>query len=313
MVAAARPKRQSGLVTVARRTLVEECAVQSGDGLLLGVSGGPDSMALLAVMSRLGPELGLRLVACGVDHGLRAEARAELDLAEQCARQWSVPFERRQVRLVGDSNLQARARDARYAALAECVQAHGLNYIVTAHHREDRAETVLLRLLRGAGPDGLRVLPPRLGNRLRPLIRASKSQILAHLEKCQVPFATDPSNVDSRFLRVRIRHELLPLMQQLSPGIVDHLNHLADELGQPPLPMVSDEKGEVVVLNRSQRSQLRQALETKRKRTEIWLSEGRAIVMDSETNQPRFVPASDSLPALGQNSTSRATKSSKSH
>lgn len=302
-------QRQAGLVTVVRRTLLEECGVAPGDGLLLAVSGGPDSMAMLGVMAHLAPDLGLRLVSCGVDHGLRAEASAELDLVQRCAGELGVPFERREVQVSGRANVQAAARDARYAALDACAAELGLNYIVTAHHREDRAETVLLRLLRGAGPEGLGVLPPRLGNRLRPLIRASKSQIWAYLEHRRMPFVSDPSNVNSRFLRVRVRQELLPLLHELSPGIVDHLNNLADELHEEPLPPVVDEDGTSIQLNRSQRTQLRQALRTRQKRAVIWLSEGRAITIDPETNLPRLVLAS----AVTQNSTSRATKTPKSH
>lgn len=302
-------QRQAGLVTVVRRTLLEECGVARGEGLLLAVSGGPDSMAMLGVMAHLAPELGLRLTACGVDHGLRAEASAELDLVERCAAEWGIPFERRRVQVSGRANVQAAARDARYAALDACAAQWGSNYIVTAHHREDRAETVLLRLLRGAGPGGLCVLPPRLGNRLRPLIRASKSQIWAYVEHRRIPFVSDPSNVNSRFLRVRVRQELLPLMQELSPGIVDHLNNLADELNEEPLPPIVDENGAEIQLNRSQRTQLRHALRTRQKRAVIWLSEGRAITIDAETNLPRLVPAS----VATQNSTSRATKTPKSH
>lgn len=313
MLTAPRAKRQAGLVTIARRTLREECGVKAGDGLLLGVSGGPDSMALLGVMAHLGRELGLRIAACGVDHGMRPEASDELDLAEQCASRWAVPFERRRVDVPGNSNLQAVARDARYAALGACAQALGLNYIVTAHHREDRAETVLLRLLRGAGPEGLRVLPPRLGNKLRPLIRASKSQILAYLEKHEIPWAIDPSNDNRRFSRVRVRHELLPLMQELSPGIVDHLNNLADELDLAPLPTITDDEGREVLLNRSQRALLRKALENRQKHAEIWLSEARSLVIEPTTNRPRLVSTSRRSPLPGQNSTSRATKSSKSN
>lgn len=270
-------------------------------------------MALLGVMAELGPVMGLRVVACGVDHGLRTEAAAELDLAESWAARWAIPFERRRVTLEGRSNLQATARDARYRALGECATDGGLDYIVTAHHREDRAETVLLRVLRGAGPEGLCVLPPRLGNRLRPLIRASRGQILAFLQHRQIPFATDPSNSNRRFLRVRVRHELLPLLQELSPGIIDHLNNLADELAASPLPPVVDDDGELIQLNRSQRSELRRALVNGGKGAEIWLSSGRAVVVDPQTRQPRVVPSTQPSRNAGQNSTSRATKTSKSH
>lgn len=282
-------RRQPGLVTVVRRTLLGACGVTAGQGLLLGVSGGPDSMALLGVLAHLAPTLGLRVMACGVDHGLRPEASGELDVAEQWATEHSIPFERRDVRVPGSSNLQALAREARYGALVSCAGEFGLDYIVTAHHLEDRAETVLLRLLRGAGPEGLRVLPPRLGNRLRPMIHASKAQVAAYLTRHRIPFVNDPSNANDRFLRVRVRRELLPLLRELSPGIVEHLNNLADELACDPLPSVLDEAGEEILLNRAQRAQLRRALAAGRDHEQIWLSDGRVLVIDPETMLPRVI------------------------
>jgi tRNA(Ile)-lysidine synthase len=102
--------------------------------------------------------------------------------------------------------------------------------IATGHHADDRAETVILRLLRGAGPRGLAVLPPRAGDLVRPLIRARRGDIDAHLARHGIAHALDPSNANSRFLRVRVRRELLPLLADLSPGIVTHLCALADQL-----------------------------------------------------------------------------------
>ena len=147
------------LLTLATRTLSEECGLERGERILVAVSGGPDSMALLDVLARLGPKLGFDIVAHGVDHGLRPEAAAELDLAERNAAQLGVPFARTKVALKSGGNLQARARAVRYAALEEAASAHSATLIATAHHADDRAETVLLRLLRGSGPRGLAVLP----------------------------------------------------------------------------------------------------------------------------------------------------------
>lgn len=198
--------------------------------MLVAVSGGPDSMALLDVLARLSSSLELKLVAHGVDHGLREEARAELELAAQHAAKLGVDFDVSKVSVLPGGNLQARAREARYAALEEVVKRRDLELLATAHHADDRAETVLLRLLRGSGPRGLGVLPAREGQRIRPFIRARRAGVLAHLSRHKVPFATDPSNENRRFLRVRVRSELMPLLTELSPGIVTHLNALADAL-----------------------------------------------------------------------------------
>jgi tRNA(Ile)-lysidine synthase len=176
------------------------------------------------------------VAACGIDHGLREAARAELRLAAELCASLGVPFATRRVELgPGPGNLQARARAARYAALedhaARLASEHGgAVLLATAHHADDRAETFVLRLLRGAGLNGLAVLPLREGHRIRPLLRARRRDIDLHLTRHQVPFAHDPSNDDPRFTRVRVRHELLPLLASLDPRVVEHLSALADEL-----------------------------------------------------------------------------------
>jgi tRNA(Ile)-lysidine synthase len=187
-------------------------------------------MALLDVMARLGAKLGFETFAHGVDHGLRDEATRELDQAEAFATARGVVFERTRVSVARGGNLQARAREARFRALRAAAAEVGAARIATAHHADDRAETVLLRVLRGASPAGLAVLPPAEGDLVRPFVRARRQAILAHLARHDVPYAADPSNLDPRFLRARVRHELLPLLAALSPGIVDHLNGLADDL-----------------------------------------------------------------------------------
>lgn len=245
-------------------------------------------MALLTVLAELAAQVGYRLVAAGVDHGLRSAAAQELDLAEQYARSLGVPFERRAVKVSGESNIQAQAREARYQALSECAAEYGLTYIATAHHREDRAETVLIRLLRGAGPDGLAVLAPKQGNRVRPMIRASRASVRDYAQQRGIPAVDDPSNHNPRFLRVRVRHELLPLLQDLSPGIIEHLCNLADELACAPLPTLVAPTGEPLLLNRSQRAQLRRAMERRQSNTQIWLKDGLVITLDPETGEPRI-------------------------
>jgi tRNA(Ile)-lysidine synthase len=277
------------LLTVVERTLREECQIDSGDHLLLAVSGGPDSMALLHVLATLRARVGFVLSACGLDHGLRSEAATELAIAAALAARLEVGFQRYRLAVDAGGNLHARAREARYAALERERGRVRADYLVTAHHAEDRAETLLIRLLSGSGPRGLAVLPPRsVDNRLRPMVRARRAQILAHLERHQIESADDPSNRDERFLRTRVRHEVLPMLESISPGIVGHLTGLADEIAEPALPDVLDEAGDPVALNRSHRNQLRRALRHRQAATRVLLGAGREIVLDSQTGQPRL-------------------------
>lgn len=242
-------------------------------------------MALLDVLARVAPRLGFVLSAHGVDHGLRVEAAAELDLAEQHAERVGVPFARTRLAVAPGGNLQARARSARYAALEEAQRAAGATLLATAHHADDRAETVLLRLLRGSGPRGLAVLPARAGKRIRPFLRARKSDILAHLARHAVPFAEDPSNRDRRHQRVRVRAELLPLLMDLSPGIVEHLNALADALGEGSAAL---DVGPIP-LGRAQRRLLARAVSRRQREARIPLPGGRILGLDSVTLEPRLL------------------------
>jgi tRNA(Ile)-lysidine synthase len=279
------------LITLVSRALREECGVSRGSRILLALSGGGDSMALLHVLALLAKKQEFSLFAHGVDHGLRADASAELDRAEAQCRALSVPFSRTQLALINGGNLQARARDARRAALTAVAKDLGTELIATAHHADDRAETVLLRLLRGSGPPGLAVLPPRSGAWIRPQCRARKSDITLHLNRHGLAFAEDPSNRQNRFLRTRVRFELLPLLEQLSPQIVSHLCALADALGEgaqenADLGALTDERGVALLLNRAQRELVGRARNFGQRAARVSLPNGRELSLDSVTLQP---------------------------
>lgn len=245
-------------------------------------------MALLHVLAALSPKLGCTLHAHGVDHGLRPEAKAELDSAEQLAMQLGVPFARTEIHLERSGNLQARARDARYRALDQAAQTVGARFVATAHHHQDRAETLLIRLLRGTGPRGLAVLPAQAPRRLRPFIRSPRSAVLAHLGRHKIPFAQDPSNRDPHYLRTRVRHELLPLLEELAEGATDRLNRLADEMSShPSVPaLVQDENGKPLHLGPVHNAQIRRAIDFKQGQACIWLPGGAQVRLDQRTGQP---------------------------
>lgn len=286
--------RPPSLSTIVRRALEGECSLTKGSSIIVAVSGGPDSMALLSTLGRLGPRMGLTVLAHGVDHGLRPEAAAELDLAERFATSLEVPWSQSRVSVPRGGNLQSRARDRRWEALVEVARRTN-SAIATAHHADDRAETLLMRLLRGAGVRGLGVLPTRATapgaadvTVLRPLLRAQRSDVLTHLERHGVPFAMDPSNEDPHYLRTRVRQTVLPLLKELDPSVVRHLEALADELvdvvdsprhdgvslpnrGAPGQP---SEPEWAVVLPRQTREALRALQTTRSPRTRVWLPGG---------------------------------------
>ncbi len=241
------------LLTHVERTLRGECELPAGAAIAIAVSGGSDSMALCHALHFVRKKFDLKLAVLTLDHGLRAEAKKEVELVGAFCDEHEIAWSSRVLSLARGGNLQERARDLRYAALWEMAeeQLGSGAFLATAHHQDDRAETVLLRLLRGSSLEGLSVLPPRSDRLLRPMIRATKSDVLAHIERHSLPFCSDPSNTDPRFLRVRTRLELLPLLREMGPGIVDHLTEISDDAGRLAEPLG---------LNREQRSQIRRAL-----------------------------------------------------
>ena len=220
------------LLTLARRAIEDQKLFEKGDVVVAEVSGGPDSMALLHALSILRKKMGFEVVAHAVDHGLRETASRELDLAEAFAKKIGVAFARSALTVAPGGNLQARARTVRHAALEAARVKAKARVIATAHHADDRAETILMRILRGTGVRGLAVLPPRAEKSplVRPFIFARRVDIALHNARHAVPFSVDPSNADPRFLRTRVRSELLPLLSELNPGVVDHLCNIAQEL-----------------------------------------------------------------------------------
>ncbi|WP_298253812.1 tRNA lysidine(34) synthetase TilS [Bradyrhizobium sp.] len=181
-------------------------------GLVLAVSGGPDSIALMWLAARWRKALsrGPRLLATTVDHGLRPEAAREAREVKRLARHLGIPH--RTVRWSGEkpkSGVPAAARAARYRLLANLARQSGASHILTAHTRDDQAETLLMRLLRGSGIGGLSAMAresEREGVLIaRPFLAVPKSQLIATLQKAGIGYADDPTNRDVRFTRPRIR------------------------------------------------------------------------------------------------------------
>jgi tRNA(Ile)-lysidine synthase len=210
---------------------------KSAPAIVLAVSGGPDSIALMWLAARWRRALarGPRLVAVTVDHGLRAEAAREALQVKRLARTLDLPH--RTLRWTGakpKTGLPAAARSARYRLLAQAAQASGATHILTAHTRDDQAETLLMRMLRGSGIAGLAAMArqsERDGVLLaRPFLQVSKAQLVATLKKAKVSFADDPTNRDPNFTRPRIR-TIMPVLAA-EGGDVRNLARLASRLAR---------------------------------------------------------------------------------
>ena len=201
-----------------------------GDRIVVGVSGGPDSTALLLAMFGLAPRLGLSVEAVTVDHGLRPEAREEAVAVSAWCKSLGIPW-RAMVVDVGafrgrHVSLQDAARRARLAALAEVAGERGR--VALGHNADDQAETVLFRIVRGTGLRGLAGIPYRRDPFIRPLLDVRRREILAWLERRRVGFVEDPSNRDVRFSRARVRFEWLPMLERENPRVAEALLGLAE-------------------------------------------------------------------------------------
>jgi tRNA(Ile)-lysidine synthase len=186
--------------------------------IVLAVSGGPDSIALMWLAARWRRNLarGPRLIAVTVDHGLRAEAAREARDVKRLARRLDLPH--RTMHWTGakpKTGLPAAARAARYRLLAQAARTSGATHIFTAHTRDDQAETLLMRMLRGSGIAGLAAMArqsERDGVLLaRPFLQVSKAQLVATMKKAKIDFADDPTNRDPNFTRPRIR-TIMPVL-----------------------------------------------------------------------------------------------------
>ena len=216
-----------------RRTLDDRALAPRGAAVLVACSGGPDSAALLHVLHRLAPERDLRLHVASVNHGLREDADRDVEAARVLAEDLAVPFRALSVHVAKSGSLQAAARDARYAAL-----------VAVGHTMDDQAETVLSRLLRGAGMIGLAGIDPaREDGVIRPLIDCRREDVRAHVARFSLPHVEDPSNADPRFERVRLR-ALLPQLRDEDPRVVEHLARLADEARELSALVSDAEPGE---------------------------------------------------------------------
>lgn len=190
------------------------------ENICVALSGGPDSTALIMLLREVKGELGISLSACHVNHGLRGRESSEDEtFVRELAGRLSIPIKIKRIdvekyRNLKGGSLQAVARELRYLFFQRLIKQGFADSIAVAHTLDDTSETVLMNFLRGSGVEGLTGIPPIRNEKIiRPFIEISKREILEYLEANRIPFRLDSSNISSKYLRNRLRNELIPELE----------------------------------------------------------------------------------------------------
>src|SRR5579872_714489 len=217
------------LATVERHSMI-----RAGERIGVAVSGGADSVALLRLLAELRTQLGIQLLVLHFHHQLRgAEADEDESFVAQLARELGIDFVADRADVAGEArrngwNLEDAGRRLRYQFFNSVISLRALNRVAVAHTANDQAETVLAHLLRGTGLSGLAGIYPVAGSIIRPLLEIGREELREYLLTLKQPWREDATNLDTSRTRARIRHKLLPLLQQeFEPATVTHLARMA--------------------------------------------------------------------------------------
>ena len=204
---------------------------EPGERVVVAVSGGPDSLALLSILREILPALPLHLTVAHFDHGWRKDSQDDRDFVASMAAQWGYAFHAARA-ADGTPHTESAARTARYAFLRRIAAETNSTAIAMGHTQDDQVETLLLHLLRGSGSRGLGAMRRRDRDLARPLLDISRREIEAYLARLHLTPRRDPSNDDPRFTRNRLRQQLLPAIDAFDPAARELLARTADILGE---------------------------------------------------------------------------------
>ncbi|MDO4912666.1 MAG: tRNA lysidine(34) synthetase TilS [Lactobacillus sp.] len=197
---------------------------------VVAVSGGPDSMALLDMLR----QSTLPIVVAHVDHNLRADSAKESELLTKYCQRFAIPLFETKWESHPDHGLEASARDFRYRFFADVIEKQGASYLITAHHGDDLLENILIKLIRSGNPyemNSLAEVQQRSSyTLLRPLLTKKKAELVAYCQDHQIAYLEDSTNFEDETLRNRLRHNVIPLLKQENPKVVEHAYHFHEKL-----------------------------------------------------------------------------------
>jgi tRNA(Ile)-lysidine synthase len=218
-----------------KETIEKNHLLAQGEKVVVAVSGGPDSTALLKILEMLSDDYRLTLIVAHLNHGLREDAACEERFVRKMATDMGIAFEFKSLDIASlrkgsGKCIEDASREVRYDFLNDVAKKHGARKIALGHHIDDQTETVVMNFLRGSGPTGLKgMLPARDSTYIRPLLGVTRSEIISFLEFHRISFVTDASNADQRYLRNRIRHTLIPeLKARYNPKLEESMKSMAE-------------------------------------------------------------------------------------
>jgi tRNA(Ile)-lysidine synthase len=227
------------MIEEVKTTIKRHDLLKRGDRVLVALSGGPDSVALLHIMASLAKGLRLQLNAVHINHGIRVEAgeREERFCQELCGKLGvTLHIERTDIPDLsrsGGKGIEETARDFRYEVFERLADQLGCNRIGLGHHADDQTETILFRILRGTGRTGLKGIPIKRGRYIRPLLEVNRTMILKYLDRHDVSYCVDESNTDLAYARNYLRHHLLAeIRENVNPAVDQALRNLVDSLDE---------------------------------------------------------------------------------
>lgn len=236
--------------------LTKELCLKDTDIVVLGCSGGPDSMALLYILKELSKKIHFSIICCHVNHNVRIESFDEKEFLESWCKEHNILFESMVIEHYGDDNFHNEARTIRYRYFEEIVHKYNANYLMTAHHGDDLTETILMRIVRGSTLNGYAGFNSKVSHDgyclVRPLIYVSKEELFKFDQEHNIPFVVDSSNEKDKYTRNRYRKRILPFLKEEDPNyyekflkfsktIIKYSNYI-DGLAQSEFDKIYDSK-----------------------------------------------------------------------
>jgi len=220
------------LAEIVKKYCKKENIIKKGEKILLAVSGGPDSQALLHIFFSLSKELCIEIGVVHVEHGLRGlEAIQDQEFVKKSTGRLGIPFFTESINVKKlkskKESIEEGARRLRYEVFLRVMKKQGYNKIATGHTRDDNVETIIYRLISGTGPSGFCGILPEEGKVIHPLLCISKKEIFSYLERNGLNYRIDPTNMDLSIMRNRIRYRVIPELQGVNPRFDEHILNLA--------------------------------------------------------------------------------------